>query len=247
MKWTKSFLLHPWINRFNLLFLGGAFLLWMLDPLDALGVNNVGWMLLAMEVAYLTVRNILDRGNTPELNIRKMKPKNRERYFKLMETADRAIGEIENNKNTVYSMLAGSAEQVKRMLKTFLRLQLAGHRIDDVLKNQAVDYVGEIGRVEAKLTVAAAGEKPYLQRNLDVLRKRLDTQQDLAARRRTIDARLDTIEQAVGLLSEIGLGVTDPTETADQVQVILANVEDAETFMNELNEVMAPISVMDAN
>ncbi|MDP8223057.1 MAG: hypothetical protein P9L99_06840 [Candidatus Lernaella stagnicola] len=247
MKWWKSFLLHPWINRFNLLYLAAGFALYLLDPLDAVGINNFGWMLLGGEIAYLAARGVLDRGSSPDFNIRKMRPKDRDRYFRLLDISDQAIADIESNQNIVHSVLSGSQSQIRRMVKTFLRLQLAAHRIDAVLQNNKIDYNAEIGRVQGKLSVAAAAEKPYLERQIEVLRKRQNAQRDLAERRRTIDARLETIEQAVGLLSEIGLGVADPAETADQVSVILANVEDAELFVEELNEVMAPVSVKNAN
>jgi hypothetical protein len=248
VKWIKSFLLHPWMNRFNVLFLFAAFVLYWADPLDALGINNLGWMLLGGELAYLGVRGYLDRGAIPEFNIRKMKPKDRERYFALAERAAAAKQRLETGSGPINSMLSGSRDQLERMVQTFLKLQLVAHQIDQVkIENKKTDYDDEIAKVQAKLATAADSERAYLESNLDVLKKRRVTQADLAERRSALETRLSTIEHAVGLLSEVGLGASDPSETADQVQLVLANVEDAETFMDELSEIMAPIRVNNAN
>lgn len=242
MKWVKSFLLHPWVNRFNMLYLLGG-----LAATVTLPVDGVGWAVLGGELAYLIARGFLDRGDLPAFQVRKMKPKDRERYFALVTTADRAVADLENNKHLAFAAMAASPDQIKRMVRTFLKLQLAALRIDQTVLANRIDFAAEIAEVRARLAASGENGKAHLQSNLDVLTKRQATFFEVVERRHTIETRLDTIENAVGLLSEIGLGVTDARETADQVQVILANVEDAELFMDELSEVIAPVKIDNAN
>ncbi len=238
MKWVRSFLLHPWLNRFNL-----AFLTLGLVGVIATGPDvPVGWATLGVEAAYLVVRGVLDRSRSRLFQIRRLPARERNRYFRLWETCRRVEGDLAQNKHQVGAM-AADAGQLKRLLVTCLDLLLAAQRIDQYALSRSHNFDAAIADATAGLEQATEKEKEILAGNVEVLRKRREAFRDLTERRRMIDHRLSTLENAIELLGEVGVGLNQPAEAADQVKVILANVEDAESFMSELNQVIPPIRV----
>lgn len=236
MKWIKSFLLHPWVNRFNLLYLFAGLTAVMTVP----GDYNLGWFVLGGEAAYLTVRGILDRSRLPAFQLRRLPAKERQRYLRLWETARRVEEDLQANSHRIGAMSA-SATQVKSLLKSFLELLLAGRRIDSNVLGRRIDFNAEILKANAQKAAAQEAERTILDRNIEVLKKRQENYLELVEKRRLIDHRLGAIENAIELLAEVGAGLSDSSEAADQVQVILSNVEDAQSFVEELNQVIAPI------
>jgi hypothetical protein len=240
MKWTRSFLLHPWLNRFNLLYLFGGLVGTLAAPGDLSG--EVLLAALGGEILYLIVRGFLDRSEIPALHIRRLPFKERARFLQLWQTTARVEADFERNKHHVGAMAAGVG-QAKRLLHAYLDLALAARRIDHFVLSRRVNFDAEIADAEKRLETADEREKELLRGNLSVLQKRRETYRELADRRRNIDHRLKTIENAIELLGEIGVGLVQPEAAADQVKAILANVEDAESFMSELNQVITPLRV----
>ena len=238
MKWIKSFLLHPWFNRFNLLYLFGGF--------AAMGLAQPAeyfvWSWLGGEAAYLLIRGWLDRSETPLFLLRRLPYKERNQHLQLWENARRVRHDFAANQHQV-AALAGHQGQLKRMMNSHLELLLLRSRLDGYFRSLRINYDEEIARTKARLSIAPEAEKGLLEQNLQVLLKRRSTFADLIERRRALDTRLETIENAVGLLREIGYGLTNPAEVADQVEVLMSNVADAETFANELHRVVAPMRV----
>lgn len=238
MKWTKSFLLHPWINRFNLLYLAAGAVATISVPVD-----NIGWFVLAGEAVYLFARSVLDRGNLPAFQIRKLRTRARARYLKIWNIADHMKHDLNAGRHTAAGLTA-SVEQVDRLRHSFLELLLLHRRIEQYTQRQQINYPGKIARLNRDIAVAAdPAQQAMLQSNLLLLKKRQKVYQDLRQRAKTIEARLDAIENSLQLLSEVGIGLIDPAEVSQQVEVILTNVEDAETFVNEMAEVVLPLRV----
>ncbi len=236
MKWARSFLLHPWINRFNLLYLLLGTAAFLAAPADV----SVGWWVLGGEAAYLVVRGALDRSRLPAFQIRTLSLKERLRYVHLWETSRRVKRDLEANRHRVGAM-AADPRQVDRLLRAVLELQIAARRIDRYVLSRRINYDAEIADAAARMATANGKEKEVLAGNLGVLQRRREAHRELTERRRTIEGRLRTLENAIELLGEVGVGLSQPDEAADQVKVILANVEDAETFISELNQAIAPI------
>jgi len=237
VKWKKSFLLHPWFNRFNLLYLAVG-----LTATVALPVDNLGWFVLGGEVLYLAVRALIDRGANPWLRLRRLPYRERHRFIAAWAAADRAEQDLRLNDNLA-AALSASREQVERLLQSFLELLLLRQRIDHYLRFRQTDYAAEIAKARSRMAGAAEHERQLLQNNISVLEKRRKVYQDLFKRQQSIDSRLDAIENSLKLISEAGVGLIDPGEVTGQVEVILSNVEDAENFVNEMNEVVLPLRV----
>lgn len=237
MKWTKSFLLHPWFNRFNLLYLAAGLVATISVPVD-----GVGWAVVLGEAAYLLVRGVLDRGGAPALQMRRLPYKSRNRYLQIWQTADQVRTDLKINKHTAVGLPA-SYRQVNRLLRTFLELSLLHDRIDRYLRSRRVNYAQEIAKANQRMAAADENERRLLASNIEVLQKRKVVTADLVKRLKSIESRLDATENSLRLLSEVSIGLSDPAEVSSQVEVILANVEDAESFVHELQEVVAPLRV----
>jgi len=238
VKWIKSFYLHPWVNRFNLLYLVAGALATATAPVD-----NIGWFVLAGEALYLLVRGALDRSDMPQFRIRKLPIRARMRYVKIWDIAERMKRDLDSNLHFAAGLTA-SVGQVDRLRHSFLDLLLLHQRIVQYTRWQQTNYPDKIAQLNREIALANdPTQREVLQSNRQLLEKRQKVYQDLMQRSKTIEARLDTIENSLQLLSEVGIGLIDPAEVSQQVQVILTNVEDAETFVNEMAEVVLPLRV----
>lgn len=244
MSWIKSFLLHPFLNWINLLFLFlAAPAAWFFSLLLT---DGVAWPLAAAvtatEAIYLVVRNLLDRGDNPFLQIRRLPPKTRQRFFQLWMTARRAREELASDKSLHAGMLAGP-NQIRRLLRSYLKLTLAGHKIDMLIASRRDNYDLEIQLAKNNLATASPAQQPVLQSNLEMLEKRRKNHQDLLSRRQTIGHRLQATENAIELLAEKAVAIVDPTEVKSQVDTLLTNIEDSETFAAELDRLIKPVDL----
>jgi len=237
VKWTKSFLLHPMFNRFNLLFLAGGF-----GAAIFTDVPYLGWIVVGGEALYLFVRGALDRSTLPAFHLRGLPFKDRQRYLHLWSTADHVRRDLEANKHR-FAAMSASRHQINRLLRSFLELLLLKHRLESYFRARRGNYDLEISRLRQRLIVADEKDKVLLQNNLQVLEKRQAVYADLLRLAASLDTRLDTIEHSLRLLAEVSVGMGDPVEVTSQVEVILANVEDAESFVHELHGVVDPLRV----
>ena len=237
MKWIKSFLLHPFFNRFNLLYLlagfGGAIFT---------DVPHLGWIVLGGEALYLGVRGALDRSALPAFQLRRLPYKDRQRYLQLWAMADRAKHDLATNKN-LYAAMSASRQQIGRLLSSCLELLILRHRLDRYVNARRGNYDSEIAKLRARMALADEKDRALLQSNLQVLEKRQAVYADLLRLGASLETRLNTIEHSLRLLGEVSVGMSDPAEVNTQVEVILANVEDAESFVHELHGVVDPLRV----
>jgi len=237
-KWIKSFYLHPWVNRFNLLYLAAGALATATVPVD-----NIGWFVLAGEALYLLARGGLDRSDKPEFQLRKLPIRARLRYLKIWDIAEQMKRDLDSNRHFAAGLTA-SVDQVDRLRHSFLDLLLLHQRLDQYTRRQQTNHPERIAQLNREIALAGdQAQREVLQSNRLLLEKRQKVTQDLLQRRKTIEARLDAIENSLQLLNEVGIGLIDPAEVSQQVQVILTNVEDAETFVNEMAEVVLPLRV----
>lgn len=244
MKWIKSFLLHPFFNRINLLFLFlAAPAAWFFALILR---DGIAWPLAAavtgIEAAYLVVRTLLDRSDNPYFQIRQLPDKKRQRVFQLWTMARRTLKDLAADKSMRAGMLAGP-DQIRRLLRSYLKLTLAGHKIDRLIATRRDNYEEEIQLAKNNLAIAGEAQRPVLQSNLEMLEKRWRNHRELLERRQTISHRLQATENAIELLAEKAVAIADPGEVKDQVEVLLTNIEDSENFAAELDRLVKPIDL----
>lgn len=240
-KWIQSFLLHPFFNRFNLSFI----MLWLVAGVWP-GVPDVFFIGLAVEAAYLVIRGIIDRGQNPYFQIRKLSFQSRRNYLDVAQKAA-LIQDAFENADAKSKILNYSLNQAKRLTKVFLELLIMEKRVDDYLKMSAKENFDQ-KLISLRNTVSqSTGERKSLAlRNLEIYEKRVNKYRKMIEDYKMIRLQLDTIKNTLDLLSDTAVGLKMPEDTSTQVDLLMTNMDDAETFMEDLRStvpIAEPIKV----
>ncbi len=230
-KWIESFLLHPFFNRFNLsyIFLWFGVGIWPGEPDFFLAG-------LFSEVLYLVIRGVVDRGANPYLQIRKLSFQARRRFLTVAERASK-IKDAFESADAESKILNYSLNQAKRLSKVFLELLIMEKRFEDYLKRTTKENF-ELKSTKLRQAVeGSTGQRKSLAlRNLEIFEKRRSKHEKMKNDLGIIRLQLDTIQNTLDLLFDTALGLGMPDDSSPQVDLLLTNMEDAETFIEDLRD-----------
>ncbi|MCC6157057.1 MAG: DUF1641 domain-containing protein [Deltaproteobacteria bacterium] len=228
MAWYKPLLLHPILNRFNLLFVGAwAVSCWTTDsPLPF-------WVGFGLESAYIATRLALEYSGRPLFQLRFLKKDARERYFRLIDRVQQIRRDF-NNVGTLQTLLQGQLAQVDRMLAVFLELLILRSRIDAYIKDIRENYDQKIAEIKSKLPAAEGEIRGILEQNLSIYEQRRAKYFEVMDKRAVIEGRLDTIENTLNLLGDYAMGMASPAAAQDQLDLLVTNIQDAEKFVTDV-------------
>lgn len=228
MGWFRSLILHPFANRFNLLFLLG----WLIVCWSTKGSAPflVG---LGLELGYFGSRMALEFSGRPLWQLRFLKKNARERYFTLVKRV-RQIRIDFSNPGPLQSLLKGQIKPIKKMARVFLELLILRSRIDAYVKGIHENYDQKISEIKAKLPEADGEMRKILEQNLDIYSQRRRKYFEVMDKRALIEARLDAIENTLNLLGDYAMGMVEPGQAPAQIELLVSNIQDAESFVSEL-------------
>ncbi len=229
MGWYKSIILHPFANRFNFLFLiGWAITCWSTKGVAAFLIG------LAIETIYFGARLALEFSGRPLWQLRFLEKNARERYFNVVRRV-RQIRHDLRNVGTLETLLEGQIKHVKRLAGVFIELLIVRSRIDNYVRGIRENYDQKIAEIKDKLTGAEGEVAEILRQNLSIYEQRRRKYFEVMDKRAVIEARLDAIENTLNLLGDYALGMAQPGEAKDQMELLISNIKDAETFVNDVN------------
>jgi hypothetical protein len=232
--WYKSLLLHPIINKFNFLYLViWGFLFLKLDPIN--GTNWIFWSGLLAEAGYIGARLGLERWGGSLWQLRFLRKDSRERYFRLMARV-RQIRTDFQNVQTLRGLLATQNVNVREMTNVFLELLILRSRIDSYVRGIHENYDQKIAEIKSRLPSAEGEIKKILAMNLETYEQRRSKYFEVMGKRAIIEARLDSIENTLNLVGDYAMSMAEPRMAQDQVELLVANVKDAETFISEIKD-----------
>jgi hypothetical protein len=233
-KWLKSFWLHPFANRFNLLYMMGWFGAWAFADIPHAFLAGF-----AGEVIYLLVRGAIDRSSgNPLAQVRRLPYGMRKRFLEMADKAA-AIERDFNAADAESKLLHHSLTQTKRLTLVFLELLLADHRIAVYLGNIKVNFDDKIVALESEAETASGQIKTLAEKNVEIFKKRREKYLQVIEKQQIIKGRLDTIENTLRLLGDMAVGIGQPEDTDSQIELLLTNVQDAEMFVGEIREVVS--------
>lgn len=237
-KWTRSFLLHPFVNRYNLLYLMSWFCTGLFTELPHVFITG-----LAVEAAYLIARAVLDRSGNPKFQVRKLSTQAKRRFLTVAQKAA-TIEQDFQAADSRSKLLNHSLRQAKRLTNVFLDLLIMDWRITRYVHTIKENYDQKIAQLSSQLDNTDGEIKALVERNLEIYRKRREKYFEMLEKQLVIRGRLDTIENTLNLLADTALGLRDPADTSGQVELLLTNVQDAETFVNDIRQIVPQSSRM---
>jgi hypothetical protein len=229
-KWLQSFLLHPFFNRFNMLYLASWFLVGVGTKVPHVFIGG-----LSVEVLYLVVRAIIDRSGKPMFQIRKLPSSSKRRFIEVSKQA----AYIEKNFEAAdpYSKLLNtSLTQAKRLLRVFIDLLLMENRIDKYIRTIRENFDQKIAQLKQQVAQTDGEIKRIAEKNLEIYEKRRNKYLEMVEKKQIIDGRLNTIENTLKLLADTSAGIKGPEDTEGQIEMLISNVEDAESILGEFNQ-----------
>ena len=231
-KWTQSFLLHPFANRFNLLYLLGWFVAGVGTDLPHVFLIGLG-----LEAAYLAIRATLDRSDNPHFLMRRL-PGSSKRRFLNVARKSAAIERDFQAADPQSQLLNHSLAQAKRLTRVFLDLLLMDHRMSRYINSIRENFDQKILQLKSKLPGATGRTKSQIEWNIEIYEKRREKYFEMEKKRKVIEGQLDVIENTLNLLADTALGLSSPGDSTEQVELLMTNMEDAEIFVNDIRELV---------
>lgn len=239
MRWLKSFYLHSFLNRFNMAYIAlWAGVCWTTEG------NLPFWIGLAVEAGYLAGRSWLEaKSSNPFWRIRTIGWTRRNRFLALWERADAVKRDLARISG-VQGLMAASGAQIDKLIRLFIDMLIAEEKIDKYMRIQRADFGEQILELQRKLAGAQGEMANILEKNIELTRQRSEKYRQVTIHRDLISARLNTIENTIGLLKEsaIGLGM-QPENLTSNVEALVQNVSDAQSLVSEFQQVENLINV----
>lgn len=228
-KWTQSFLLHPFFNRFNMTFFLGWISVGLFTELPHVFLSG-----LAAETIYLIARGVLDRSGKPIFQMRKLPAPAKRRFLKVAQSA----GMIQKNfvaADPESKLLNHSLNQAKRLARVFLELLLMDDKLNKYIGAIRENFDQKIAGFLREAQTSTGEMKELAERNQSIYEKRRQKFFEMIEKQKVIRGRLDTIENTLKLLGDTAMGIHEPSEvvTDSQIELLLTNVQDAEDFIGE--------------
>lgn len=251
INYTKEAFLHPW----NLAFL----LVAMLAVFFSIGVPVVPEVLLtftaALELLYLgtmprqerfqravRARKAEERHKPPSEKevFRQLTKASQKRYirFRNLEKAIR-----ENYERLSYAsqgMLQAHLKKIDGLLDSYLNLLWQHERYERFTQQATEDkVVNAMQQLRKEMETDPPRVRQIKQKRLDILEKRLDRFKKAHENLAVIEAQLETVEDVTKYIHEQSLTMRNPEEVSFQLDTLLAEVEETQATVTEIEEIFA--------
>ena len=237
-KWLRSFYLHPFFNRFNMLF----FTLWagtgMFTDLPHVFLTGLG-----IEAAYIGVRTLIDRSRIPMFRMRRLPSAKKKKFLEIADKHAR-IEDLFENIAPNSALLDHSSDQARRLTRVYLELLLMDQRIELYLRSLRENYDQKIRELTEHLQTAQGEMRSLYEKNLEIYKQRRQRYFETLEKQKIIRGRLETIENTLKLIEGMAIGMGAPEEISDKLDLLLTNVQDAENFMGDLDRTIPRAKVV---
>lgn len=159
----------------------------------------------------------------------------RQRYRELARLAERLEGETATELRKRDPFYIENKRKVAVLLANYLKIAVAVTRYKSYLSG--VDQEGIVANVERLETeIAAADErvKKVKEKNIDVLRKRMDKLIKAKANSEYLIAQMETIEDTMQLVVDQAITLSDPKGMGTQIDNLLFNLQETELIAAEM-------------
>jgi len=126
------------------------------------------------------------------------------------------------------------------LLESYVRLLYTAFTHREYLKSLNSDQVrGELAHLEKSLEKDPPKVREINQQRIEILRKRLAKFEKIVENRQVIDAQCAAIEDVLQLIRDQSVTMRDPQEVSAQLDHLVADVEQTEQSVREMEEIFA--------
>jgi hypothetical protein len=249
--YTKEAFLHPW----NLVFLLTA----MLAVFFTIGVPVVPEALLlfiaAAELLYLgtmprqerfrravRARKAEERYKPPtEKDVfRQLTKASQKRYIRFRNLEKAVRDNYERLSYASQGMLQAHLQKIDGLLDSYLNMLWQRERYHQFTEQATEDkVVRAMQQLRAEMDADSPRVRQIKQKRLDILEKRLDRFKKAHENLAVIEAQLETIEDVTKYIHEQSLTMRNPEEVSFQLDTLLAEVEETQSAVTEIEELFA--------
>lgn len=219
----------------------------------------------ALEAAYLTVvpamtayRRLVERRAARQRQM--LRRRQREELIRTFEPRDREMVEyLRFQKNKIYEnylkftkleKLPESIQCLDTMWEQFVDLLDVYRRRKTHLRSvNRTAIQNQILQLERQITTADPATRPLLEHNLDVLRRRLKTFDDIERSVRRVEAQLQAIENRFSLINDhiVTMTALDGTGATDlDFDELLANIEITKQILEESAPALSGLNLIES-
>lgn len=219
----------------------------------------------ALEAAYLTVvpamtayRRLVERRAARQRQM--LRRRQREELIRTFEPRDREMVEyLRFQKNKIYEnylkftkleKLPESIQCLDTMWEQFVDLLDVYRRRKTHLRSvNRTAIQNQISQVERQMATADAATRPLLEHNLDVLRRRLKTFDEIERSVRRVEAQLQAIENRFSLINDhiVTMTALDGTGATDlDFDELLANIEITKQILEESAPALSGLNLIES-
>jgi hypothetical protein len=131
-------------------------------------------------------------------------------------------------------------EKLNGLLESYVQLLYAAHTHRDYVQSLNPEQVKtEIAYLEKNLEKDSPKVQPINRRRIEILQKRLEKFGKIVENRRVIDAQCAAIEDVLQLIRDQSVTMRDPQEVSAQLDHLVADVEQTESSIHEMEEIFA--------
>ncbi|MBI2375145.1 MAG: hypothetical protein HYV07_14205 [Deltaproteobacteria bacterium] len=144
----------------------------------------------------------------------------RRRFAELEHIKKAILDQVEHNPSLHMSMVKDEIEKLDKLADAFLQIASNASRYESFVSEQDLeDIEAQVHVQEAVIEKATDDEARRLaQRNLEVLRRRLEKSADLRKQIRTSRAQLNLLENTLRLLRDQIVSMSSPRELSGQIE-----------------------------
>lgn len=151
---------------------------------------------------------------------------------------------IRNNYKQLSFAAQPYAEQMdiklNSLLEAYVRLLYAAYTQRDYLQSLNPDQIRtEIAWLEKQMDKEPPKVQEINRRRIEIGKKRLEKFQKIAENRKVIDAQCSAIEDVLQLIRDQSISMRDPQEVSAQLDHLVADVEQTEQSVREMEEIFA--------
>ena len=159
----------------------------------------------------------------------------RQRYRELARLAERLEGETASELRKRDPFYIENKRKVAVLLANYLKIAMAVTRYNSYLSGvDQQGIVANIERLEQEISSADERVQQVKQKNIDVLRKRLDKLVKAKANSEYLIAQMETIEDTMQLVVDQAITLSDPRGMGSQIDNLLLNLQETELIAAEM-------------
>lgn len=126
------------------------------------------------------------------------------------------------------------------LLDAYVRMLYAAHTQRDYLQSLNPDQIRtEVAWLEKQLEQEPPKVREINRRRIEIGKKRLEKHRKIGENRRVIDAQCAAIEDVLQLIRDQSVSMRDPQELSAQLDHLVADVEQTEQSVREMEEIFA--------